>query len=80
MPMGSKDTNSVGRVADIFYDAPANELYLADGYGNHRVMVVDADSLAFKRHVGRLSANRHPTRNCRCTRRRHSNSPIRCIA
>jgi sugar lactone lactonase YvrE len=52
MPMGSKDTNSVGRVADIFYDAPANELYLADGYGNHRIMVVDADSFAFKRMWG----------------------------
>ena len=52
MPMGSKDTNSVGRVADIFYDAPTNELYLADGYGNHRVMVIDADTFAFKRMWG----------------------------
>jgi hypothetical protein len=52
MPLGSKDTNSVGRVADIFYDAPTNELYLADGYGNHRVMVIDADSFAFKRMWG----------------------------
>jgi hypothetical protein len=52
MPFGSKDTNSVGRVADVFYDAPANELYLADGYGNHRVMVVDADTLGFKRMWG----------------------------
>ena len=51
-PMGSKDTNSVGRVADIFYDAPSNELYLADGYGNHRVMVIDADTFAFKRMWG----------------------------
>ncbi len=52
MPFGSKDTSSVGRVADIFYDAPANELYLADGYGNHRVMVIDADTFAFKRMWG----------------------------
>ncbi|HXJ03130.1 MAG TPA: hypothetical protein VNH44_18065 [Micropepsaceae bacterium] len=52
MPFGSKDTNSVGRVADIFYDAPTNELYLADGYGNHRVMVIDADTFAFKRMWG----------------------------
>jgi hypothetical protein len=52
MPFGSKDTNSVGRVADVFFDAPANELYLADGYGNHRVMVIDADTLGFKRMWG----------------------------
>jgi hypothetical protein len=52
MPLGSKDTNSVGRVADVFFDAGANELYLADGYGNHRVMVVDADTLGFKRMWG----------------------------
>ena len=51
-PGGSQNTNMVGRVADIFYDAPVNELYLADGYGNHRVMVIDADSFAFKRMWG----------------------------
>jgi hypothetical protein len=51
-PAGSKVTTMVGRVADIFYDGPANELYLADGYGNHRVMVVDADTLGFKRMWG----------------------------
>jgi hypothetical protein len=51
-PFGSRNTDNVGRVADIFFDAPANELYLADGYGNHRIMVVDADTLGFKRMWG----------------------------
>ena len=44
--------NSVGRPADIFYDQASNELYIADGYGNHRVLVIDADTFAFKRMWG----------------------------
>ena len=51
-PAGSQVTTEVGRVADIFYDGGANELYLADGYGNHRVMVIDADTFGFKRMWG----------------------------
>ncbi len=51
-PLGSKDTQSVGRPADIFFDRPSNELFIADGYGNHRVLVIDADSFAFKRMWG----------------------------
>jgi len=33
-------------------DAAANELYIADGYGNKRVIVLDATSGAYKRHWG----------------------------
>lgn len=33
-------------------DAAANELYVADGYGNHRVIVFDAGTGAYKRHWG----------------------------
>ena len=51
-PLGSKDTTAVGRPADIFYDQASNELFIADGYGNHRVLVIDADSFAFKRMWG----------------------------
>ena len=29
-------------------------LFVADGYGNRRVIVFDADTGAFKRHVGRV--------------------------
>ena len=32
--------------------APTNELFVADGYGNHRVIVFDADTGAFKRMWG----------------------------
>jgi DNA-binding beta-propeller fold protein YncE len=41
-----------GRVAKIFVDARANEAYLADGYGNKRVAVLDAATGEFKRYWG----------------------------
>jgi hypothetical protein len=46
---GSLDTDQMGQVADFAIDAATNEVYFADGYGNHRVIVFDADSGAFKR-------------------------------
>ncbi len=49
---GSNDTRNFGRVAKIFVDPKANEAYLADGYGNRRVAVLDADTGAFKRYWG----------------------------
>src|SRR5262245_7856321 len=46
---GSKDPNNFGRVAKIFVDPKANEAYLADGYLNKRVAVLDANTGAMKR-------------------------------
>jgi DNA-binding beta-propeller fold protein YncE len=43
---------SFGRVAKIAFDAAANEAYLADGYSNKRVAVVDMDSGNLKRFWG----------------------------
>jgi DNA-binding beta-propeller fold protein YncE len=48
----SKDTSQFGLVANFAEDAAANELYLADGYGNHRVVVIDEDTGAVKRMWG----------------------------
>ena len=48
----SNDTTRLGRPAHMVVDAEANEVYVADGYANHRVIVFDADSGAFKRHWG----------------------------
>jgi len=48
----SNDTTSFGRVAKIFVDPRANEAYIADGYLNKRVAVLDADTGAFKRYWG----------------------------
>jgi DNA-binding beta-propeller fold protein YncE len=48
----SSDPDAFGRVAKVFYDAPANEAYVADGYLNHRVAVIDADTGKMKRFWG----------------------------
>ncbi|MET0709831.1 MAG: hypothetical protein ABWY82_23765, partial [Tardiphaga sp.] len=49
---GSNDTTILSRPAETFVDEAAREIYIADGYGNRRVIVFDADTLAFKRYWG----------------------------
>jgi DNA-binding beta-propeller fold protein YncE len=49
---GSSDPQNFGRVAKIFVDPKANEAYLADGYLNRRVAVLDAASGKLKRYWG----------------------------
>lgn len=53
---GSNDTTSFGRVAKIYVDPKADEAYIADGYGNRRVAVIDAQTGAFKRYWGAYGA------------------------
>ena len=48
----SNDTTQLGRPAEMAIDKDANELYIADGYGNRRVIVFDATTLAYKRQWG----------------------------
>jgi hypothetical protein len=47
---GSNDTENLGRPAGVA--VYANEVFVADGYGNRRVIVFDADTGAYKRHWG----------------------------
>ena len=49
---GSNDPEQLGRPANMEVDAQANELYVADGYGNRRVIVFDASTGKYKRHWG----------------------------
>jgi DNA-binding beta-propeller fold protein YncE len=49
---GNADTVNVHQPADQFVDESAGEIYVADGYGNQRVVVFDADTGAFKRMWG----------------------------
>jgi DNA-binding beta-propeller fold protein YncE len=49
---GSNDPNNVRGPAKIWIDAETNEVYVADGYGNKRVVVFDADTGQYKRHWG----------------------------
>ena len=49
---GSNDTENLKGPAKLFVDGATDELYVADGYGNHRVIVYDADTGKYKRHWG----------------------------
>jgi len=49
---GSNDTENLGGPAGLFVHAKTIELFVADGYFNHRVIVFDADTGAYKRHWG----------------------------
>jgi hypothetical protein len=48
----SSDHTRLGRPANTAVDPETNEVYVADGYYNHRVIVFDADTGAFKRQWG----------------------------
>jgi DNA-binding beta-propeller fold protein YncE len=48
----SNDMENFGRVAKIVIDAKENEAYIADGYLNHRVAVIDMDNGKIKRYWG----------------------------
>ncbi len=49
---GSNDLENFWRVAKIWVDPRTNEAYIADGYGNRRVAVLDADTGKMKRYWG----------------------------
>jgi DNA-binding beta-propeller fold protein YncE len=49
---GSNDLENFGRVAKIWVDGKTNEAYVADGYLNKRVAVLDADTGKIKRYWG----------------------------
>jgi DNA-binding beta-propeller fold protein YncE len=49
---GNADTANLHQPADSFYSPRTNEIFVADGYGNQRVIVLDADTGAFKRMWG----------------------------
>ena len=49
---GSNDMFAFNKVAKVSLDEKANEAYVADGYGNHRVAVIDMDTGKIKRYWG----------------------------
>ena len=52
MRSGSNHPENFWRVAEVNIDAEANEVYVADGYGNKRVAVLDAQTGKMKRYWG----------------------------
>jgi hypothetical protein len=79
----SGDTARLNRPAHMFTDDAANEIYVADGYGNRRVIVFDSRDRRLQAPLGRLRqcAERRQAAALLADRRRcRSSSPIRCIA
>ncbi len=52
VPVDSNSVAHLSRPAGIAVYAKTNEVFVADGYGNRRVIVFDADTGAYKRHWG----------------------------
>lgn len=48
----NRDTENLWQPADVFVYPPTNELFVADGYGNKRIIVFDADTGEYKRMWG----------------------------
>src|SRR5262247_2425887 len=46
------DTAHMNRPSNVAVDIAAGEIFVADGYGNHRVIVFDTRTGAYKRHWG----------------------------
>src|SRR5215813_7333961 len=49
---GSNDLENVGGPAGFIVDEKEHDLYVADGYLNHRIIVFDAETGAYRRHWG----------------------------
>ena len=68
---GSNDTENLGAAANMVVDAAANELYVADGYVNHRVIVFDATTGCISATGARTASGlttitlRRRVKNCR---------------
>ena len=52
MSRGSNDTANLNKPTTMTVDPDADEVYAADGYGNRRVIVFDADTGEYQRHWG----------------------------
>lgn len=51
-PTNSSDVTRLGQPADADIDTSASEVYIADGYHNHRVIVFNSENGSYKRHWG----------------------------
>jgi hypothetical protein len=58
---GNLDTENVHQATDVFVDTDAREVYVADGYGNKRIIVFDSETGDFKRMWGAFGNPPPPT-------------------
>src|SRR5499427_10550255 len=72
---GNADTANFHRPADAWLHPATNELFIADGYGNHRVAVIDPDTGAFKRTWGAYGNKPVDDDHCDVARRTDFSEP-----
>jgi DNA-binding beta-propeller fold protein YncE len=81
---GSNDPVNFGRVAQIYVDPKTNEAYVADGYRNRRVAVVDGDTGKIKRFWGaygnKPDDGQQGPYNPTATALQQFRSPVHCVA
>jgi hypothetical protein len=81
---GSNDTANLKLPAKTLVDPKTNELYVADGYGNRRVIVFDADTGAYKRHWGayghKPDDTQLPPYNPQDPPAQQFRTPVHCVA
>jgi DNA-binding beta-propeller fold protein YncE len=78
----SGDVTKLSRPTDMQVDPVARELYVADGYGNHRVIVFDADTGAYKRQWGAYGSrptDRRITYDPKAAPARQFGNPVHCV-
>ena len=80
-PGGSNSTGALGRPAHMVTDG--DELYVADGYANRRVVVYDLRTLGYLRHWGAYGDKPHdeklPPYDPRAALLRSFGNPVHCI-
>ena len=80
---GSNSTTLLGRPAHMVIDAPTGEMFIADGYLNRRVIVVDARTGAYKRHWGaygnRPSDDKLPAYDPKAPLPMQFANPVHCV-
>ena len=81
---GSNDVENLRLPAKSLVDPKTNELYVADGYGNRRVIVFDADSGKYKRHWGAYGSKpddtQLPAYNPAAAPPKQFRTPVHCVA
>ena len=80
---GSNSMTQLGRPAHMEIDAASLEMFVADGYGNRRVLVLDSRNGAYKRHWGaygeRPSDEKPPAYDPAKPLLRQFGTPVHCV-
>ena len=80
---GSNDTTQLGKPAETAIDKAADELYVADGYGNRRIIVYDATTGAYKWHWGAYGNppddNKQPPYDPKAPAQQQFGNPVHCV-